>query len=251
MQNHPHRGVIWPALISGLRVKCQVQPSRPAFAHRRRTCEPASFRISPRFQITLRCSLARGTRSGPARKIGQLTTGCRGSDPCIPFQALRITATRFAAGPDHLSASIRAQCRIEFLRRIQRDSEPADRSGRRSLGGGRRRSCAAFAQPCTHGAESSRLGCLGLASSCPQLISRLALSPRPASEICCLHHAHRRIHISGRVTHFVFGVLPDWLAWFRVLTCGSTASSRAGVEIEFIVRTVPVAGDRSAKVLSC
>ncbi|WP_222936362.1 hypothetical protein, partial [Pseudomonas lactis] len=70
-------------------------------------------------------------------------------------------------------------------------------------------------------------------------------------EICGLHHAHRPIHISGQVTHFVFGVLPGWLAWFRVLTCGSTASSRAGVEIEFIVRTVPVAGDRSAKVLSC
>ena len=30
-------------------------------------------------------------------------------------------------------------------------------------------------------------------------------------------HAHRRIHISGRVTHFVFGVLPGWLAWFGVL----------------------------------
>jgi hypothetical protein len=61
VQNRPHRGVIWPALISGLRVKCQVQPSRPAFAHRRRTCEPASFRISLRIQITLRCGLVLGS----------------------------------------------------------------------------------------------------------------------------------------------------------------------------------------------
>jgi hypothetical protein len=30
-------------------------------------------------------------------------------------------------------------------------------------------------------------------------------------------HAHRRIHISGLVTHFVFGVLPGWLAWCGVL----------------------------------
>ncbi|WP_236479680.1 hypothetical protein, partial [Pseudomonas sp. PA-4-8C] len=37
-------------------------------------------------------------------------------------------------------------------------------------------------------------------------------------EICYLHHAHRPIHISGQVTHFVSGVLPGWLAWFRVLT---------------------------------
>ena len=35
-----------------------------------------------------------------------------------------------------------------------------------------------------------------------------------------LHHAHRPIHISGQVTHFVSGVLPSWLAWFRAPSYG-------------------------------
>ena len=146
---HLWNGCRCPALISGLGVKCQVQPSRSTEVRRRPTCEPASLPISlgihlhrgviwqvpisastgvrssrsrwieavllgGRIQITPRCALI--------ERIGQLATGCRGSGPYIPFQTLRLTATRTAAGPNPLSASSHAQCRTGFLRSIRRGS---------------------------------------------------------------------------------------------------------------------------------
>jgi hypothetical protein len=54
-------------------------------------------------------------------------------------------------------------------------------------------------------------------------------------EICCLHHAHRPIHISGQVTHFVSGVLPGWLAWFRVLTSGEHGQFQSWHGIDYLL----------------
>ncbi|WP_221174557.1 hypothetical protein [Pseudomonas fluorescens] len=45
-------------------------------------------------------------------------------------------------------------------------------------------------------------------------------SPGASVKIPFLHHAHRRIHISGRRRTFRVRCWYGWLAWFRVLTSG-------------------------------
>jgi len=53
--------------------------------------------------------------------------------------------------------------------------------------------------------------------------------------VSSLHHAHRPIHISGPVTHFVFGVLPGWLAWFRALTSGEHGQFQSWHGIDYLL----------------
>jgi hypothetical protein len=55
------------------------------------------------------------------------------------------------------------------------------------------------------------------------LISRLALSPRPASEICFPFHARRRGFPTWPASHISCSVLfAGWLAWFGVLPYGES-----------------------------
>ena len=53
------------------------------------------------------------------------------------------------------------------------------------------------------------------------------------------------------VAHFVFGAGTAGLRGFAHLHVEGAASSRAGVEIEFIARAVPISGDRSARFPCC
>ena len=67
-----------------------------------------------------------------------------------------------------------------------------------------------------------------------------------------LHHAHRPIHISGRRHAFrVLRFVPAGLRGFAHPHVEGAASSRAGMEIEFVARAVPMSGDRSARFPSC
>jgi hypothetical protein len=54
-------------------------------------------------------------------------------------------------------------------------------------------------------------------------------------EICCLHHAHRRIHISGRRRTFHVRCWYGWLAWFRVLTSGEHGQFQSWRGIDYLL----------------